>query len=277
MKEPILITAKDNSAVKLYRRLAKSKKDRMKEKCFVLEGLRLVADALCNGAVFTHLFWTAEGYERFQAEQLVYNLHGVHCALISDALGAILSQTEHSQGVYAICRMPEQSALTDFIRCGGTYAVLHQLQDPGNAGMILRTADALGLDGVIYSASCDIYSPKVVRATMGSLFRVPICCTASVEPVLTACRTAGVETCAAVVSGTAELVGNCAFRAGTAVVIGNEGSGLPPAVSAACDRRVTIPMHGTIESLNAAMAAGIILWEVKRGFFSMEEEAHAHE
>ena len=145
-----------------------------------------------------------------------------------------------------------------------SYAVLHQLQDPGNAGMILRTADALGLDGVIYSASCDIYSPKVVRATMGSLFRVPLCCVPEIEPVLAACRDAGVESCAAVVSGQAELVGQCLFRKGTAVVIGNEGNGLPEEVSAACDRRVTIPMHGTIESLNAAMAAGIILWEVQK-------------
>ena len=96
---------------------------------------------------------------------------------------------------------------------------------------------------------------------MGSLFRMQICCTAGIAPVLEACCAAGVESCAAVVSGPAELVGSCAFSGGTAVVIGNEGNGLPPEVAAACDRRVTIPMHGTIESLNAAMAAGIILWE----------------
>lgn len=79
--------------------------------------------------------------------------------------------------------------------------------------MVLRTADALGLDGVIYSASCDIYSPKVVRATMGSLFRMQICCTAEIAPVLDACRSAGVESCAAVVKQMAELVGSCAFPA----------------------------------------------------------------
>ena len=144
------------------------------------------------------------------------------------------------------------------------HIVLHHPSDSGNLGTILRTADALGLDGVIYSASCDIYSPKVVRATMGSLFRVPLCCVPDIAPVLEACRCAGVETCAAVVSGAAELVGQCRFSGGTAIVIGNEGNGLPETVADACDRRVTIPMHGTIESLNAAMAAGIILWEVQR-------------
>lgn len=264
MEALLKISAQDNGAVKLYRKLARSKKDRTREGLFVLEGLRLVSDAVQNGAVLTHLFWTEEGYARWKEEFIPADLGETRCALLSDALGTALSQTEHSQGVYAICRMPEQPALSDLIRPGGNYAVLHQLQDPGNAGMILRTADALGLDGVIYSASCDIFSPKVVRATMGSLFRVPLCCTADITPVLETCRTAGVETCAAVVSGVAEFVGQCGFKKGTAVVIGNEGNGLPELVSAACDRRVTIPMHGTIESLNAAMAAGIILWEVQK-------------
>lgn len=258
------ISAHDNAAVKLYRKLARAKKDRTREGLFVLEGQRLVSDAVQNGAVLTHIFWTEEGYARWNEENASVDFSVTRCALLSDALGTALSQTEHSQGVYAICRMPEQPSLSSLIHSGGNYAVLHQLQDPGNAGMILRTADALGLDGVIYSASCDIYSPKVVRATMGSLFRVPICCTADIIPVLEMCRSAKVETCAAVVGGEAEPVGLCAFQRGTAVVIGNEGNGLPESVSTICDRRVTIPMHGTIESLNAAMAAGIILWEVQK-------------
>ena len=189
---PEKLTARDNSAVKLYRKLARSKKERYREGLFVLEGHRLVTDALRSGASFTHLFWTEEGYTRWNQETIQADLRETRCALLSNELGTDLSQTEHSQGVYAICRMPRQPELSQLIRPGGIYAVLHQLQDPGNAGMILRTADAMGLDGVIYSASCDIYSPKVVRATMGSLFRVPVCCTAALEPVLEACREAGV-------------------------------------------------------------------------------------
>lgn len=264
METLLRISARDNAAVKLYRKLARSKKERKQAGLFVLEGLRLTVDALENGAMLTHLFWTQDGYARWLAEGIPVNLRGVRCALIADAIGAELSQTEHSQGVYAVCRIPEQLPLSALIHAGGTYAILYQLQDPGNAGMLLRTADAFGLDGVIYSACCDIYSPKVVRATMGSLFRVPVCCTTEIAPVLEACRQAGVETCAAVVDSDAEPVGQCAFRPGTAVLIGNEGNGLSKEVSDACDRRVTIPMHGTIESLNAAMAAGIVLWEVKR-------------
>ena len=126
----------------------------------------------------------------------------------------------------------------------------------------LFSKDRAGSEGRRY---CTIADPcRQPSAAMGSLFRMQICCTAEIAPVLDACRAAGVESCAAVVSGPAELVGSCAFSGGTAVVIGNEGNGLPPEVAAACDRRVTIPMHGTIESLNAAMAAGIILWEAAK-------------
>jgi len=165
METLLKISAHDNAAIKQYRKLARSRKERTKAGLFVLEGFRLVSDAVKNGAALTQLFWTEDGLARWQAEGLPTAWDGVRCAQLSDSLAAELSQTEHSQGVYAICQMPQPPALSALIHAGGSYAVLHQLQDPGNAGMILRTADALGLDGVIYSASCDIYSPKVVRAT----------------------------------------------------------------------------------------------------------------
>mgnify|MGYP000031328822 CR=1 FL=1 len=161
METLLKISAHDNAAIKQYRKLARSRKERTKAGLFVLEGFRLVSDAVKNGAALTQLFWTEDGLARWQAEGLPTAWDGVRCAQLSDSLAAELSQTEHSQGVYAICQMPQPPALSALIHAGGSYAVLHQLQDPGNAGMILRTADALGLDGVIYSASCDIYSPKV--------------------------------------------------------------------------------------------------------------------
>lgn len=264
MEALVRISAKDNPSIKLYRQLAKSKKERQKQNCFVLEGLRLVSDAVKNGAILSHLFWTEEGFSRWKNEMPLWKPENARCFLVTNGLGAELAQTEHAQGVYAICRIPAPSSLEEMIHSSGIYAVLHQLQDPGNVGMILRTADAMGLDGVICCNCCDIYSPKVVRATMGSLFRVPVCSGVQWESVQNICRKKKVETCAAVVAGEAELVGGCAFSSGTAIVIGNEGNGLPTAVSQACDRRLTIPMCGTIESLNAAMAAGIILWEASR-------------
>ncbi len=258
------LTAQDNPSLKLYRKLATSKKARRETGCFVLEGKRLVRDALQSGAALTHLFLTEAAWRR-EPELWVGLPPDIHMALVTEPLAASLAQTEHSQGIFAICRIPQPPSLASFFQSGGTYAVLYQLQDPGNAGMILRTADALGLDGVVFCNSCDIYSPKVVRATMGSLFRVPLCCTSDPTTVLESCRKHQIETCAAVVDKDAVHVGACQFQDGTAIWIGNEGNGLSPEIAAACDRRITIPMHGTVESLNAAMAAGIILWEVKRG------------
>ncbi len=261
---PQWITAKDNPAVKLYRKLAKSKKTRMQEQRFVLEGYRLVSDAAENGAALTHLFLTESAAVRYGAlaEQV-----GAHCRVLylSDALGAYMAETEHTQGVFAVCSMPVQKSWADFLQMGKRYAVLCQLQDPGNAGMILRTADALGIAGVIFCESCDVYSPKVVRATMGSLFRVPILLADSAADVFAALKSVGIESCAAVVQGDAEPVGRCTYsEMGSAVWIGNEGNGLPETVSMQCERRLTIPMHGTIESLNAAMAAGILMWEMTK-------------
>ncbi len=114
---------------------------------FVLEGFRLVSDAVKNGAALTQLFWTEDGLGTLAAEGLPDVLHGTRCALVSDSLAAELSR-QNTQGVFAgLCQIPDPPALSALIHTGGSYAVLHQLQDPGNAGMILRTADALGLDG----------------------------------------------------------------------------------------------------------------------------------
>lgn len=265
MVEPMKITAKDNAAVKLYRKLSRLKKERMEQKLFVLEGQRLVEDAVRSGAKLTHLFCSEDGYSRWCASDVSVDLRETRVAVLSNELANDLSQTEHSQGVYAICEMPKIYTPEELLQEGKTFGILYQLQDPGNAGTILRTADAMGLDGLVYCESTDVFSPKVVRATMGSLFRVPLCICSDIQHVLEQCRKVGIETCAAVVDTDVEQIGKCKFAKSSSVLIGNEGNGLPREVSASCDRRVTIPMCGTIESLNAAMAAGIILWELKRG------------
>lgn len=260
---PQLITAKENPAVKLYRKLAKTKKARIQEKLFVLEGYRLVSDALANGAELTHLFLTQEAASRYG--EALPEREGCRRLFISDELGEYMAETEHTQGVFAICCMPIQKSWDEFLKKDGRYIVLHCLQDPGNAGMILRTADALGISGAVFCESCDVYSPKVVRATMGSLFRVPILVTSETEEVFQALKQQEIESCAAVVQGEAELVGESTYGTkGCAVWIGNEGNGLPEEVALRCERRLTIPMHGAIESLNAAMAAGIMMWEMTK-------------
>lgn len=260
------LTARDNPSVKLYRKLAGSKKARMQEQSFVLEGYRLVSDALKNGAQIKSLFITHEASQKYGEELSSCANSDCRIYIISADLGEYMAETECPQGVFAICSMNAPLPLSEFLGSGSAFAVLHRLQDPGNAGMILRTADALGVSGVIFSKSCDIYSPKVVRATMGSLFRVPVAVCNDEEELFSELEKAGIESDAAVVQGQADLIGRNEYPGGRrAVWIGNEGSGLTQEVICRCDRRVTIPMQGNIESLNAAMAAGILMWEMMKG------------
>ena len=254
-----IITSKDNPVIKLYQKLSDSKKERLQYGLFVLEGLRIVEDALREEARVSHLILTKQAFDRFGDEFLQADLRDTKTLVISNELGNRIASTSTTQGVFAICGIPEEKA--PVFADNGRYVVLFGLQDPGNVGMIIRTADALGIDGIFMCGSCDLYSPKVIRSTMGSVFRENIYIIGSEDELFEVLKSGGVTTSAAVIDTDAEKVTECGFTGRQAVFIGNEGNGLPAEVSGRCDRRVTIPMNGTINSLNAAMAAGILMWE----------------
>ena len=259
-----IITSKDNPVIKLYQKLSSSKKERLQYGLFVLEGLRIVTDALREESGITQLIITENARERFGDELFQADLRDTRTIVISNELGNRIASTDTTQGVFAICRIPEDRRLADMLRDGGRYLVLFGLQDPGNAGMVIRTADALGIDGVIMSGSCDLYSPKVIRSTMGSVFRMKIAVENDADKLFSALEAAGAVTSAAVIDKDAVPVTECSFEGTQAVFIGNEGNGLPAGIADRCTRRIIIPMHGNINSLNAAMAAGILMWELSR-------------
>ena len=253
------ITSKENPTVKLYRKLSKNRKDRRENGMFVAEGLRICTDAVNHG--FVNVLMVTETAENKYPEFLDY--FDGNILRISDAVGELLSDTGTTQGVFAICKIPENPSLDSFSDKSGKYLVLNGLQDPVNIGTIIRTADAVGMDGVIMCSCCDLYNPKVIRGTMGSVFRVKtaIC---GYETAVEHFKSIGVITYAAVIDTDAVSLTECDFSGGSAVVIGNEGNGLTDADAMMCDKKLTIKMHGNIDSLNAAMAAGIIIWEMKR-------------
>ena len=257
-----IITSKDNPVIKLYQKLSTSKKERLQYGLFVLEGLRIVEDALKEEARLSHLIFTKQAYERYAEDLLQADLRDTKMLVISNELGNKIASTSTTQGVFAICSVPDNKA--PVFKENGRYIVLFGLQDPGNVGMIIRTADALGIDGVFMCGSCDLFSPKVIRSTMGSVFRESIYIMSDEEELFSILRDSEVVTSAAVIDTDAEKITSCGFNGRQAVFIGNEGNGLPPAISERCDRRITIPMNGTINSLNAAMAAGILMWELKK-------------
>lgn len=259
-----IITSKDNPTVKLYQRLSSSKKERLQYGLFVLEGQRIVEDALREESGITQLILTQKAQERFGEELLQADLRSTRTIVISNELGNRIASTDTTQGVFAMCRIPVQRRVRDIVHSGGRYIVLFGLQDPGNVGMIIRTADALGIDGVILSGCCDLYSPKVIRSTMGSVFRMDTAIENDADALFSELDEAGAVTSAAVIDKDAVLVTECGFEGTQAVFIGNEGNGLPQDIAQRCTRRITIPMQGNINSLNAAMAAGILMWELRK-------------
>jgi len=257
-----IIKSKDNPVIKLYQKLSSSKKERLQYGLFVLEGLRIVEDALCENADLTHIILTESAFEKYGGSVFQADLRNTKKIVISNELGRKISSTDNTQGVFAVCRIPQEKKI-NFVQ-NGKYIVLFGLQDPGNMGMIIRTADALGIDGIIISGSCDLYSPKVIRSTMGSFLRMNIMVENSAEKLFGMLKENNVFSSAAVIDKNAQNINSCGFSGSQAVFIGNEGNGLPDEISDMCDRKIIIPMYGNINSLNAAMAAGIIMWELKK-------------
>ena len=255
-----LITSKDNPNIKLYRRLSESRKFRKEKGLFVLEGMRLISDAIKEGAKLHSLLLTEECAEKLDTERLAED---VSCFIIPHELKEKISDTGNSQGAFAICGMIDKPPVSDTIKSGGRYILLHSVQDPGNLGTVIRTADAVGIDAVFLCGCCDMYNPKVVRSTMGSLFRLNVS-EVPFEEVFPLFEKNDIETYAAVIDGDALSLTECDFSQGAAVLIGNEGNGLSPETAAMCGKRLTIKMRGNVNSLNAAMAAGIIMWELEK-------------
>ena len=186
---------------------------------------------------------------------------------IEDHVAALLSATRHTQGVFCLCRWPQGLAGGELPLDGGPCLVLEQLQDPGNLGTVLRTAEALGVGQVyLLGDCCDPLSPKALRASMGAAFRVRLAVEASPQRLCGLLRERGYRLHAAVPHRDAAPITTIDFAAGAhAVFVGNEGAGLREETIALCEDRVTIPMAGRAESLNASAAATILLWEMTRG------------
>ena len=257
----ILQPGTKNKTVSRFAHLNRSRSFREKQNAFAMEGSRLVLDAAESGVKLSALLLTEKAAAQF-GEAILAAAPRTHTLLLSDALAAEIADTENAQGVFAVGEMCEKRAISP--QRGQHIMLLHHVQDPANLGAVIRTAEALGTDGLYLYQCVDLYNPKTIRSSMGALFRVPLRVIPETEAFLEECRDAGVPTCAAVVDRDAQKLGSFSFAAGACVLIGNEGNGLPRAVSDACDVKLTIPMSPDSNSLNAAMAAGLFLWEMNR-------------
>lgn len=255
-----LITAKDNQIIKLAALLQKSPDARKENGLFVLEGLRLCKDAMAAHIKFQTLIMSESAILKLQSDLEDLTANASDLVRIPDELFKKISDTVSPQGVLAIAKMPAISApvLKD-----GRYIALEHIADPGNIGTIARTAEALGISGIIISGdSCDIYSPKVLRASMGTVLRVPIYVC---DNVLEFLSDNNLRAFACVPSDLADLkFGKFSFSGGDAVIIGNEANGLLESTIAGSYKTITISMRGKAESLNAASAAAIAMFELMK-------------
>lgn len=269
----MLISGKDNPRIKQYKKLSSSKKARAEQRLFVVEGMRGVLDLLSlageGGAVeAVSVFYTAAALEKYRGQlavELIERLDENARFEITEPVAEKMSDVGQTQGAFAIARALDRQLSAEELNARGKYLVLDNIQDPGNLGTMLRTSAAVGIDGVILTNNTvDLYNPKVVRSAMGSMPRVKLYIEQSFERAASLLREAGVRTIAAVVSGGSDIRGYD-FSGGCAAVIGNEGKGLPDEHIALCDDRVTIRMNGNMESLNAAIAGTVFLWEMSGG------------
>ncbi len=261
----MLITSKDNRLVKEWRALNEQTRKRRKEGLFAIEGARLCGDALASGLTLTAVLYTAEARETYASVVEGLIAAAAESAEITSSLAGAMADTNHPQGVFCIAKALDIRLSLDTINNMGRYGVLEDIQDPGNLGTMIRTAEAFGLDGLLLSAGCcDIVNPKVLRASMGGVFRLPLAVVEDLPAAITALQERGMTALACVVDADAEPIQSVDKTAGLLCVIGNEGNGLTAETVAVCRKRVTIPMAGRAESLNASMAAGIVMWELVR-------------
>lgn len=258
------ITSKDNEKIKWLIKLQNSRKVRQESASFVAEGMRLAQEVLRCGLPLQQVFASDDGAARYASVWNALCQKASAAYLISDGLEAKISSVQTPQGIYCVCGMPRHT-FGQIAGLGEKFLALDHLQDPGNLGTIIRTADAFGADGILLSEGCaDCYSPKVLRSTMGSVFRLPIWTVPDLAQTLKELHQAGFSTFGAALDETAICLGIFSFPQKSVAVVGNEGNGISRPVLDACRQTLYIPMKGETESLNAGVAASLILWEMCR-------------
>ena len=256
------VTSRSNPHVRRLDELLRRKKAREQSSLLVLEGRRLVLDALAAGLVPQTLYLTPEAWQKAPAELEPLLQSSDQVVWLEASLAARIGDTQAPQGVFALCPRPSLEKEKVPIQPDGRYLLLHKVRDPGNLGSILRTAAALGADGAFLCECAEVFSPKVLRASMGGVWRLPIALTDTLEPILSLLQRSGIATFAAALRQGAKGPEALALAKGRGVLIGNEGDGLPDHLIDACDHVVMLPMKSGSDSLGASMAAGILLWEM---------------
>ncbi|MBF8984180.1 23S rRNA (guanosine(2251)-2'-O)-methyltransferase RlmB [Lutibacter sp. B2] len=259
------ISSYENSVIKHTRQLL-IRKYREKFNEYMIEGVRITKDALLYNQKIVYILFCESIYNTAGGKELLDDLmnRNIKIYKISDKIFKELSDTENTQGIIAVLSYNEYDLKEILNKNDGLYVVLDRIQDPGNLGTIIRSADASGADAVILSKGCvDLYNLKTIRSTMGSIFHLPIVKMGETLEIVKQLKQEAVQIISTSLD-TNKYHYDVEYRKSTAFVIGNEANGVSEEVLKEADALVKIPMIGKAESLNAAVAAAIVMYEAVR-------------
>ena len=248
----MVITSRENKIYKLALKL-KEKRGRDEAGMFLIEGLRSVRDAYKKGAKFEFVF-SCEGTHSED--------YGCPVTCLAPRLFRELSDTVNPQGIIAVCKTISCS-FKDFTKKeNGCIILCEAVQDPGNIGTIIRTAHAVGADGVVLTkGSCDLYNPKIVRSTMSAIFSVPVACGVNTNEAIAYFKKNGYKIAAGALTDESKNLFSENLKGRYVLIIGNEANGVSEETISLCDATLKIPMQEDAESLNASVAGGIMVYE----------------
>lgn len=248
-----MISSTSNRKIKDVIMLTKKASFRKEKGLFVVEGIKMFSEIPDDE--LTEAYVSESFYNTCPAEIKV-RLRRVMHEVVTDTVYAYMSDTKTPQGIMAVVRMKKYDRLS-----GDAFLILDRIQDPGNMGTVMRTAEAAGIDGILMNnETVDIYNPKVVRSTMGSIFRVPFMYT---DDLCGAIKELKATVFAAHLNGENDYDRED-YSGPTAFIIGNESAGISDEVAACADKLIRIPMKGEVESLNAGVAASVLMFEMAR-------------
>ena len=254
-----MITSAANPKVKKIVQLNKKAGQRKKEGVFITEGIKMFLEAPESRL---EEIYVSEGFFRGAGEETAARLERCGYETVSEEVFSKMSDTQSPQGILCVVRQYgyalESIMETDRMPL---FLILENLQDPGNLGTIMRTGDGAGVSGIIMSRdTVDLYNPNTIRATMGSVYRVPFLYTEDIRGAVRQMKENGIGIYAAHLKGK-KCYDECDYRGPSAFLIGNEGKGLTEETAELADTYIRIPMDGKLESLNAAVASALLMYE----------------
>ena len=255
-----MITSSQNPSIKKLQLLQKKKKERTLEKVFIVEGLRAVRE-IPNGWPI-HQYVVSESFTHMGQDLIKDST--VSTLYVSDSVFATISDTKTPQGIMAVVSQLDYPIEEVMAQDQGFFVIADEVQDPGNLGTLIRTAHGAGAHGLFLSKGCvDIYNPKTIRATMGSIFHIPVFIDMDIDWLIPQLITYDTNLYATALEGSKMLYEND-YKQKTAIIIGNEANGISEKTKLQVPNFIKIPMPGEAESLNASIAAGICMFEVVR-------------